>query len=100
MVQKRGLAPSRTSANTQNTRLGEAPVPFYGTMPNMTITVNGQAREVGAEATIAGLLDEFNLANKPVAVEVNLELVPRQRHTQHRLAEGDRLEIVTLVGGG
>jgi len=37
---------------------------------------------------------------KPVAVEVNLELVPRQRHAEHRLAEGDRLEIVTLVGGG
>jgi sulfur carrier protein len=66
----------------------------------MTITVNGQSREVAAEATIAGLLDELKLAGKPVAVEVNLELVPRQQHAQHRLAEGDRLEIVTLVGGG
>jgi sulfur carrier protein len=66
----------------------------------MTITVNGQSRDVAAEATIAGLLDELNLAGKPVAVEVNLELVPRQQHAQHRLAESDRLEIVTLVGGG
>ena len=43
--------------------------------------------------------DETKTA-KPVAVEVNLQLVPRHRHAEHRLAEGDRLEIVTLVGGG
>ena len=66
----------------------------------MQITVNGQSREVAEQATIAGLLDDLNLTGKPVAVEVNLELVPRQRHAGHRLAEGDRLEIVTLVGGG
>ena len=47
-----------------------------------------------------GLLEELNLTGKPVAVEVNLELVPRQQHAGHRLAESDRLEIVTLVGGG
>lgn len=67
---------------------------------SMQITVNGQSREVAAGATVAGLLDELRLTGKPVAVEVNLELVPRQRHAEHRLAEGDRLEIVTLVGGG
>jgi sulfur carrier protein len=37
---------------------------------------------------------------KHVAVEVNLELVPRARHAEHRLREKDRLEVVTLVGGG
>jgi sulfur carrier protein len=66
----------------------------------MRITVNGQAHDVAEDATVAGLLDDLNLTGKPVAVEVNLELVPRQRHAGHRLAEGDRLEIVTLVGGG
>jgi sulfur carrier protein len=66
----------------------------------MQITVNGQSRDVAEDATVAGLLDELNLAGKPVAVEVNRELIPRQRHAGHRLAEGDRLEIVTLVGGG
>ena len=66
----------------------------------MQIYVNDQARKVADGATVAALLDELKLAGKPVAVEVNLELVPRQRHAQHRLAEGDRLEIVTLVGGG
>jgi sulfur carrier protein len=49
---------------------------------------------------VAGLLDELRLTGKPVAVEVNLELVPRQQHGQRQLADGDRLEIVTLVGGG
>jgi len=64
------------------------------------LTINGQTREVADGTTVAALLDELRLAGKPVAVEVNLELVPRQRHADHRLADGDRLEIVTLVGGG
>ncbi len=66
----------------------------------MQITLNGQARQIAEGVTIADLLDELRLAGKPVAVEVNLELVPRSQHAQRRLAEGDRLEIVTLVGGG
>jgi len=66
----------------------------------MQIIVNGQARQIADDTTVASLLDELKLAGKPLAVEVNLELIPRQRHAQHRLAEGDRLEIVTLVGGG
>jgi sulfur carrier protein len=66
----------------------------------MQITVNGESREVADGTTVAGLLDELRLGGKPVAVEVNLELVPRQRHAEHRLADGDRLEIVTFVGGG
>jgi sulfur carrier protein len=66
----------------------------------MQLTVNGQSRHIAENATVAELLDELKLAGKPVAVEVNLELVPRQHHAEHRLAEGDRLEIVTLVGGG
>jgi sulfur carrier protein len=68
--------------------------------PNMQLTINGQCRQIAENATIAELLDELKLSGKPVAVEVNLELVPKQRHAEHRLTEGDRLEIVTLVGGG
>lgn len=66
----------------------------------MQLTVNGECREAAEGTTVAALLEELRLGAKPVAVEVNLELVPRQHHAQHRLAEGDRLEIVTLVGGG
>jgi sulfur carrier protein len=64
------------------------------------ITVNGQSRQVAKGTTIAQLLDQMHLPTKYLAVEVNLELVPRRQHAEHRLAEGDRLEVVTLVGGG
>jgi sulfur carrier protein len=64
------------------------------------IFVNGEARSVGPETTVAELLVELQLEPKHCAVEINLELVPRGRHAERRLASGDRLEIVTLVGGG
>ena len=66
----------------------------------MEIILNGSPRRLGDAATVAGLLDELGLTDRHVAVEVNLDLVPRPEHARHRLAEGDRVEIVTLVGGG
>jgi sulfur carrier protein len=66
----------------------------------MQITVNGQPRQVAQEISVAELLKQLGLADKPLAVEVNLELVPRQHHAGRPLADGDRIEIVTLVGGG
>lgn len=66
----------------------------------MEITVNGQSRQVAEGTTITQLLAELPLATRYVAVEVNQQLVPRQRHAEHRLSPHDRLEIVTLVGGG
>ncbi len=66
----------------------------------MEIIVNGQNRRTGEGVTIAELLSELDLAKKYVAVEVNRELVPKTLHPEHRLAAGDKLEIVTLVGGG
>lgn len=64
------------------------------------ITVNGQSRQVPDGTTLAALLEQLGLAGKPLAVEVNLQLIPRQQHSQHLLKAGDRVEIVTLVGGG
>jgi sulfur carrier protein len=64
------------------------------------IIINGESREVALGITLTALLDELNLTGKHVAVEVNLELVPRGQHAGHELAAGDQLEIVTLVGGG
>jgi thiamine biosynthesis protein ThiS len=64
------------------------------------IVINGQSRGVADGLTVAELLDELNLADKHVAVEVNLELVPHRQHTGCKLAADDKLEIVTLVGGG
>lgn len=66
----------------------------------MEIIVNGQSRQAAEGITIAQLLEELQLNDKPVAVEVNLRLTPKRQHAEHRLAAGDRLEIVTLVGGG
>jgi thiamine biosynthesis protein ThiS len=64
------------------------------------IVLNGQSRSVAPETTVAQLLTELELAARPVAVEVNRTLVPRADHQARVLAPGDRLEIVTLVGGG
>lgn len=66
----------------------------------MQIFINGEPRTVAADATLANLLAELGVEPRHVAVEVNLELVPRQKHSDHRLQEGDHLEVVTLVGGG
>ena len=66
----------------------------------MTIQLNGAPREVADEATIADLLAELGVDARHVAVERNLELAPRTAHAQTKLAPGDRVEIVTLVGGG
>ena len=66
----------------------------------MQIIVNDQPYETAEASTVATLLEQLGLTGKPVAVEVNLQLVPRQRHAEHVLAGNDRLEIVTLVGGG
>jgi sulfur carrier protein len=66
----------------------------------MNLVVNGQPRVTADRITLAELLAEMNLSPQRVAVEVNLEVVPRAEHQTHVLCEGDRLEIVTFVGGG
>jgi sulfur carrier protein len=70
-------------------------------MTNKTeIIVNDRPCPLPAEPTVAQLLAQLGLEGKIVAVEVNRQLVPRAEHRQHRLAPGDHVEIVTLVGGG
>jgi thiamine biosynthesis protein ThiS len=64
------------------------------------IFINGESRAVDAESTVADLLSELGMQPKYVAVERNLELVPRATHADCVLEDGDQLEIVTLVGGG
>jgi sulfur carrier protein len=67
----------------------------------MRLTINGDEMEVGdTVATVHDLLQLRQLAGSPCAVEVNATLVPRRAHEQHVLKDGDRVEIVTLVGGG
>jgi len=66
----------------------------------MLIRLNGQPHEAPDGATLADLLRRLDLADKPAAAEVNRTLVPKADHASRRLAEGDEVEIVTLVGGG
>lgn len=66
----------------------------------MRIRVNGEEREIADGVTVAALLESLGLRAPRVAVEVNLEVVPRARYAERRLAEGDVVEIVSFVGGG
>ena len=66
----------------------------------MQIVVNEQEQEVPDGAMVSDLLALLTLSSARVAVEVNRALVRRSAHGTHRLAAGDRVEIVTLVGGG
>jgi sulfur carrier protein len=64
------------------------------------VVVNGQPRALTAGTTVAALIAELGLAGRRVAVERNREVIPRAQHATAVLAPGDRLEIVTFVGGG
>ena len=64
------------------------------------ITVNGKPREIEPGTTVAELLARLQVPARYCAVERNLQLVPRAEHAGCILQPGDRLEIVTLVGGG
>jgi thiamine biosynthesis protein ThiS len=64
------------------------------------IVMNGQAREIEPGTTVAGLIESLKMQPRYLAVERNFELVPRTRHAECVLEDGDKLEIVTLVGGG
>lgn len=66
----------------------------------MLIEVNGKKHDVADELTVAELLHALDITQPHVAVELNLEVVPRARHPATILHDGDRLEVVTLVGGG
>ena len=66
----------------------------------MKLTVNGDVREVRDGLTLSELVRELSLERGPIAVELNRRIVPKARFGETTLAEGDTLEIVTLVGGG
>ena len=62
--------------------------------------VNGEPRSVPPGTTVSGLLADLGLGGRAVAVERNREIVPRAQHPAVELTDGDRLELVTFVGGG
>jgi thiazole synthase len=66
----------------------------------MEVTINGEARIVAAAVSLENLLRDLKIDPRKVAVERNLEIVPRSTYGEVRIAAGDRLEIVHFIGGG
>ncbi len=66
----------------------------------MNLLLNGEPATAPESQTVAQFLDRLGLPRKGVAVELNLEIVPKSAYDSVRLSEGDRIEIVQFVGGG
>ena len=66
----------------------------------VTIQVNGEAREVPNGLNVTQLVDQLGLTANRLAIERNLEIIPRGRWPTTPVSAGDRFEIVHLVGGG
>lgn len=66
----------------------------------MKLVVNGDPVEIERGATIVALIEQLDLGGGPVAVERNGEVIPRAKHADTELSDGDQIEIVHFVGGG
>ncbi len=66
----------------------------------MTLILNGEKKEIEAEISVAGLLENLKIEPARVAVEVNLNIIKKCDYGEHVLNDGDTVEIVNFVGGG
>lgn len=66
----------------------------------MNIILNGEQREIPGASTAADLVELLELGERRIAMEVNLEIVPRSDYANYRLQEDDKVEIVHAIGGG
>jgi len=66
----------------------------------MKIWVNGEERDVADGQSVTELLESLGNGQRRIAVEINLEIVPRSAYLSHSLQAGDRVEIVQAIGGG
>lgn len=64
------------------------------------IVVNGEPKDIAEGLSVAGLIEQLELAGRRIAVEVNGDIVPRSAHATHNLNAHDRVEIVHAIGGG
>ena len=67
---------------------------------DIDIVINGETRTVPHGTTVAKLVEDLGFGDRRVAVERNRSVVPRAQHATTELETGDRLEVVTFVGGG
>ena len=66
----------------------------------MQIIVNGEQRDILDGLSAAQLVEDMDITGKRIAMEVNLEIVPRSSYAEYIFKEGDKVEIVHAVGGG
>ncbi len=66
---------------------------------NISIQLNGEMQTVSA-GTLADMIVELGLEKRMIAIERNLEVVPKSRYDETRLQAGDRIELVHMIGGG
>jgi sulfur carrier protein len=66
----------------------------------INVTINGNTVQLDRPVSIRELLLSANVPPNYLAVEINAEVVPRELHDQQLVADGDEVEVVTLVGGG
>ena len=66
----------------------------------LEITVNGEKRQFPEGTTVAAMLESEGFSGGHVAVEINLDIVPQRFFKERELTAGDRVEIVSFVGGG
>jgi len=66
----------------------------------MRIQLNGEPYELPDGQSVAHLLERMELVGRRVAVELNLDIVPRSQHAATALKEGDQVEVVQAIGGG
>ena len=66
----------------------------------MHVVINGEAQTLTAGLTIADLISQLGLNQRRIAVELNREIVARERYGERALRDGDQIEIVHFVGGG
>ena len=67
---------------------------------SMTVTLNGETKQIENGITVSGLLESLKIEPARVAVEVNLSIIKKADYLSHQLNEGDSVEIVSFVGGG
>ena len=66
----------------------------------MEIRLNGEEMRFAVGITLTDLIEHLGLAGRRVAIECNRDIIPRDRHGEHRLEPGDVVEVVQFVGGG
>ena len=66
----------------------------------MNIVLNGADHELAPGATLAKLIDSLELKGRRVAIEVNGRVVPASEHDERTLEDGDRVELISAIGGG